>query len=700
MNKRRLHIIYIRPSTYDDDGYVLRYWRGVLPSNTLACLASLTESVAQSGELGPDVAVTVDVYDDTVQRIPVKRIARLNRRRDTTVVVGFAGVQTNQFPRAADLALELRAQGVQVMIGGFHVSGMLALFDEPSPELQRLLDAGVALVKGEAEAPGVLAGVLQDALNGGLKPVYDITELPDLEHAPVPRAHKKLRRKFLMGRMATIDTSRGCPFNCSFCTIVNVQGRKMRHRSAACVVKAIEENYARGVSAYFFTDDNFSRNPVWEEILDGLIALRERGLDVIFMIQVDTLAHRIPRFVEKAAQAGCYLAFVGMESVNPKNLDAVGKRHNDASDYAEMVRIWHRSKIQVHVGYIVGLPHDTRGSVHRDVEVLSNHVKVDFASLFMLTPLPGSRDHWRMVEDGVPLDADHNNYDGLHETFKHPRMGAGQWRAAYDDAMMSLYSTENMVNVLLRLPEEHRRHIFWTFMWYRYCALEGLHPMSTGLIRRKQRRSRRPAFVRESVPRYAWRRMRDTYRGVRRYVQLFFEFQEVWMLTRKPDDVRWQTLADLRARWADVRLRIEESDLRGRYDDAAGEIKAMLATTAERLHHLSRAGQGLSLRARRRLGRQAREVDAYLRQFDVQVPGWRTVARAEQYVGEKVVAGYEDLAIRYVAKRRRFNAYRRDIVERIKTGRLLTLDVAKLPYALLFEIVFAFRFGFSVLAHK
>jgi len=700
MRKKRLHVVYIRPSTYDDDGYVLRYWRGVLPSNTLACLASLTESVADSGALGADVSVTVDVYDDTVQRIPVRKLARLNRRPDTTVVVGFAGVQTNQFPRAAHLAIELRAYGIQVMIGGFHVSGMLALFDKPSYELQPLLDSGVTLVKGEAEAPGVLAGILRDALNGGLKPVYDITEFPNLEHAPVPHAHEKLRNKFLMRKMATIDTSRGCPFNCSFCTIINVQGRKMRHRSAACVLKAIEENYARGISVYFFTDDNFSRNPVWEEILDGLIALRKRGLDVVFMMQVDTLAHRIPRFAEKAQRAGCYLAFVGMESVNAKNLEAVGKRQNDVDDYADMVRTWHRHKVQVHVGYIIGLPYDTRESLHHDIEVLTNQVRVDFASLFMLVPLPGSRDHREMVDNCVPLDADHNNYDGLHETFKHPRLAAGQWRAAYDDAMTDLYSKENVVNVLLRLPKEHRSHMFWTFIWYRYCALEGLHPMSTGLFRRKQRKARRPTFRRESVPQYVCRRIKDSVRGVRRYMQLFFDFQEVWMLTRKPEDLRWQALADLRAKWADVRLRIDDSDLRGRYDDAARELKAMLASTADRLRQLSKAPQGLSFRARRRLRRQAREVEGYLRQFDVQVPGWRTVARAEQYVSEKVVAGYEELAIHYVAKRRRFNAYRKDLVERLKSGRLLTLDVARLPYALLFEVLFAVRFGFGVLAQK
>lgn len=699
MNTKRLHVVYIRPSRYDDDGYVVRFWRGVLPSNTLCCLESLTKSVAASGEVGTDIAVTVDTFDDTVQRIPVKRIARINREPDTRVVVGFVGVQSNQFARASDLAIELRDAGVQVMIGGFHVSGMLALFEQPSYELQRLLDRGVALVKGEAEAPGALARILRDAAYGEMRPVYDIREFPDLEHAPVPRASEKLQHKFFTKSMATIDTSRGCPFKCSFCTIINVQGRRMRHRSAACVLNAVEENYARGVFEYFFTDDNFSRNPVWEEILDGLIALRERGMEVRFMMQVDTLAHKIPGFVEKAARAGCYLTFIGMESVNPENLEAVGKRQNHAGGYAEMVEQWHEQNVEVHVGYIIGLPHDTRESLRLDMETLCNEVKVDLASLFMLTPLPGSRDHQQMVKDCRGIDADYNNYDSLHETFRHPRMAPGQWRAAYDDAMRFLYSKESIVTRLLQSTRERARHLFWESAWYRYAALEGCHPMATGLFRLKDRKSRRPIFTRENVLRYTWRRAKDAAHGLKRYAGLFFDFQEIWMLTRKPEDPRWQTLADLRARWAVVQRRVEECDLRGRCEDAAQEMRGMLSAASERMVQLSRAGVHLSHSARRRLAEKSCEIEAYLRTFDVR-PNWRRVADAERFFNENILAGYEEAVIRYVAQRRRFNAYRRDFIERIKTGRVLTLNVGRIPYALLFEMTLACRFAFQVLTQR
>ncbi len=697
MPPHRLHVVYIRPSKYDDDGYVMRFWRGVLPSNTLACLEGLTRTLAEQAALGSDVALTVDVFDDTVQHIPIARLARMNRRPDTRVVVGFAGVQSNQFCRAGDLALELRAAGVPVMIGGFHVSGMLALFGEPTPDLQRLLDGGVTLVKGEAEAPGVLEQILRDALHDEMKPIYDIQEFPDLTSAPVPRVNTKLQRRFLTKQMATIDTSRGCPFNCSFCTIINVQGRKMRYRSADCVLKAIDENYANGISVYFFTDDNFSRNPVWEDVFNGLIARRERGMNVIFMMQIDTQAHKIPGFVEKAARAGCYLTFIGMESVNQKNLAAIGKKQNHVDQYGDMVDLWHRNNVQVHVGYIIGLPHDSRESIRQDMEVLLNQVRVDIASLFMLTPLPGSKDHWRMVQEGVPMDADFNNFDSQHETFRHPCMAPGEWRASYNEAMRTLYSTESIVNALLRAPRSHRSHIFWTSMWYRYCAIENVHPMSTGFLRLKDRRSRRPFFAQESIASYAWRRAKDAAHDIRHYLELFFEFQEIWMLTRKPEDPRWKTLAEIRARWALARQRIMECDPRGRYDEAAQEVRLMLTTLSENYRQLSRRRTEFSFLMRKRLQRKAREAENYLRQFELQAPRWHDIVNAERYIGDRIVAGYEELAIRYVAKRRRFNAWRHDFVDRIRTGHILPMDLGRAVYAAAYEFVFAVRFGLGVL---
>src|SRR5439155_4296344 len=149
-SSRTLRLVLIKPSRYDDDGYVVRHWRGVLPSNTLAAMYSLTEQVASSGDLGEGVTASLDAYDETVHRVDPEAIARRHRPRrpaDLTVVA-LVAVQTNQWPRAADLALEFRRRGLPVLVGGFHVSGVLELFPEPTAELQELLDAGVTLVHG------------------------------------------------------------------------------------------------------------------------------------------------------------------------------------------------------------------------------------------------------------------------------------------------------------------------------------------------------------------------------------------------------------------------------------------------------------------------------------------------------------------------------------------------------------------------
>ena len=694
---RKLSVIYILPSRYDDEGYVRRYWRGVLPSNTLACLKSLTLDLARSGELGPDVEVSVDIYDETVQRLPLRRIVRRHHRGDGQVLVGFAGVQSNQFPRARDIALQLRAEGVPVMIGGFHVSGILCMFDTPSPELRDIMDQGVTLVRGEAESPGALAGILRDALEGELKPLYDITPPPDIRDAAVPQPDAEYLRRFVFKNMGTIDTSRGCLFNCSFCTIINVQGRTMRCRSAEAILRSIESNYERGINVYFFTDDNLARSPVWRDVFAGLARMREAGRRVKFMMQVDTQAWKIPDFLEEATAAGCYLVFVGMESINPANLAAVGKRQNKVGEFAEMVAAWHEASILVHVGYIIGFPYDTTESVRRDIAVLKDHIKVDEASFFMLTPLPGSRDHYDMVVNRVPMDADLNNFDSFHETFRHSKLAPGGWYALYREAWDAFYGKEHLVDILLRTPHDKYWQVFWLSLWNRYASLQGSHPMVTGWVRFKARKDRRPELPRESVPRYAVRRLKDWFTFAQLLVRLFYEFQEIWMLTRRQDDPRWKTLADLRMRWAEARFRLSDFDVAGKRDAAVVELRGVLRSASERLTALSERRKSLSHRAQRRVRRKIEEIDGYIRFIDVPSPTWQQVVQAERYVGESLVAGYEELAIRYVAQRRRFNAYRQECWQRLKTGRILTLNLSPIPRLLLFELVVGLRFGFTFL---
>lgn len=179
----RVDLYLIKPSNYDDDGYVVRYYRGVLPSNTLACLATLTDQALKSEALA-GIRFRTHLIDETVSWVDCKRISQ-SQKPETRTIVALVGVQTNQFPRAADLAKSLLARKVTVILGGFHISGSLAMLPGTPPEIQELVDLGATVVGGEVEERW--GKILEDAVFGCLSPVYDFTGDPrDLDSAPLP----------------------------------------------------------------------------------------------------------------------------------------------------------------------------------------------------------------------------------------------------------------------------------------------------------------------------------------------------------------------------------------------------------------------------------------------------------------------------------------------------------------------------------
>src|SRR5271169_5267251 len=182
---RRFQLVLIKPSHYDDDGYVIRWWRALIPSNSLAAIYGIAADCAERQVLGPDVAIDIEVLDETNTRIDVPALLSRFRRHGDFGLVALVGVQSNQYPRALDIARPLRAAGIAVAIGGFHVSGCLSMLDSRAVDLDSCRALGIAMFAGEAE--GRLDGVLRDAAAGRLAPVYDfMADLPGLEAAPVP----------------------------------------------------------------------------------------------------------------------------------------------------------------------------------------------------------------------------------------------------------------------------------------------------------------------------------------------------------------------------------------------------------------------------------------------------------------------------------------------------------------------------------
>ena len=319
-NRRRFLLFLIKPSHYDDDGYVIQWMKSALPSNSLACLYGIAKDAMENAALGEDVDIEIFPLDETSTRIRPDNIARQIKDAGGFGLVGFVGVQSNQFPRVMDCARPLRAAGIPVCIGGFHVSGCLAMLKETPGSLKEALDLGISLFAGEAE--GRFADVLRDAAGGRLKPIYNyLDDLPNLDGATHPiMPRENVARTISM--ISSFDAGRGCPFLCSFCTIINVQGRKSRYRTADDIEEIVRSNHKNGVRYFFITDDNLARNRNWEAIFDRLIQLRQDGLNSRFVIQVDTACHKNPRFIEKAAAAGVKRVFIGLENIDPDNLIA------------------------------------------------------------------------------------------------------------------------------------------------------------------------------------------------------------------------------------------------------------------------------------------------------------------------------------------------------------------------------------------
>jgi radical SAM superfamily enzyme YgiQ (UPF0313 family) len=561
---RRINMFLIKPSNYDDDGYVVTHFRGVLPSNTLSCLAALTEDVLKKKSLGEGLDIRVHLLDETVQKIPVKKICRTAKRSNAQTIVCLVGVQSNQFPRASDLARQFRAGDCTVLIGGFHVSGYLAMLPQIPPDIQALMDAGVSIVKGEVEE--TWAGILKDALDGNLKPLYDfVDDKPDLYDKPIPLIDTRLLKRFMASNFGTIDCGRGCPFNCSFCTIINVQGRKMRVRSAECIATAIRENWHRSkVNFYFFTDDNFARNLHWEKIFDALIDLREKeNIDLRFMMQVDVLSYKIKDFVEKARRAGCTQVFIGMESINPESLKDAAKAQNQAADYSNLIQAWHNVEIATHVGYILGFPHDSPESVRQDLQRLMHEIRVEQASFFLLTPLPGSRDHLEMTQRGEYMDADYNKFDSIHETMHYPHFSApGSLKAMYFEAWETFYSFDNMKRILLRSSPRNYWNILRNFIWYKNAALiERRHPMMGGFFRRKNRATIRPGFPVPSRWAFAKMRVREISAYLKAMVKLILEMEELWLQTRVRSEAEQRVVEEMSRLRASARRRLSLAEI-------------------------------------------------------------------------------------------------------------------------------------------
>jgi radical SAM superfamily enzyme YgiQ (UPF0313 family) len=296
---------------------------------------------------------------------------------------------TSQANRAYEVATHFRRLGVPVVMGGIHATMCL-------DEVMERVDS---VVTGEAE--GIWPQVLKDARHGRLKRRYD-GGFAEINDVPLAR-HDLLAAGYAFG---AVQTTRGCPLNCSFCSVTAFNGARYRQRPIPDVVRefqSVREKYVLVV------DDNLigTRPDHIARAKDLFRAMAQANLRKEWVAQATINFADDEELLALAAKAGCRGVFIGFESPTPEGLRELGKKFNllKGRDFRASVRRIQRHKILVVGSFIIGLDVDEPGIGQRIAEVASQY-RVDNLNVLFLTPLPGTR-LWDQMksEDRIALDA-------------------------------------------------------------------------------------------------------------------------------------------------------------------------------------------------------------------------------------------------------------------------------------------------------
>ncbi len=374
---------------------------GVITPRWLYVLASAT----------PAAYGTPRLIDETLEQIDIQSV-------EAGDVVGI-GIHSGNAHRAYEVGKLARARGAWVVFGGIHAS----LYpDEPIVH-----GGGHAVVRGDGDA--IWATVLDDCAKGDVKPLYDAGRLDADQFLPA-RWDLLPRNRYMW---ASVQTVRGCPKHCSFCSVWRTDGQRPRQRSVDAVVEEIVDLRRRGFRYIALADDNFypvtladlaaaSRRrddsrlrmlqALREERFDLLRRLARLPEDTIFFTQITLEAAEDPAFLDAMSAAHIVGALVGVEAVTAEGLKDIYKDFNLAgNELVQRLRAFKAHGIHVLGSFIFGLPSDQPSTFEATAQ-LAEDAELTFAQFVPLTPFPGTVDFEKWAQkadaegqqvDGIPL---------------------------------------------------------------------------------------------------------------------------------------------------------------------------------------------------------------------------------------------------------------------------------------------------------
>jgi radical SAM superfamily enzyme YgiQ (UPF0313 family) len=431
-----MRILLIQPSRFRG-GRLDRRRRRWLLGMTLPYVAALTP---------PDIRV--EIKDDLLEEITFKEEADL---------VALT-CMSHQAPRAYQLAAGFRRRGIPVVMGGFHAT----LAPE---ECQEHADA---LVLGEAEE--AWPRLLEDFRTGSLKPRYQGSKLSNLKNLPVPRYDLLDLKRYKLLNIPS-QTTRGCPYNCSYCEVTQVYGGKFRHRPVEEVIHEIKEiRRLTGSDFIYFVDDNFVANRRHAmAIMEQLIPLK-----LIYGCLATANVGDDPEVLDLMARSGCLHVNIGMETISPESLKAINKKQNKIKDYERQFRALRDRGIGFSVNVMFGLDGDRPDIFDTTVDFLIR-VKAPVAFMFILAPRPGTKVRDQLLAEGRIFDHDWTNYCGLNAVYHPKHMTPRQLEEGYWRANRRFYS----LSAILRrqTPHLYSWHMLPFNLWFAWCVRRRFQPL-------------------------------------------------------------------------------------------------------------------------------------------------------------------------------------------------------------------------------
>jgi len=396
--KDRPKLLIISPS------WSHNWWRGgkvLAPPLSLPLLAGLTPR-----------DVDVRLIDEHVEKI------------DTNAPADWVAItcMTASAPRAYEIADAFRQRGIPVVMGGIHPS---VIPDEASAHAD-------AVVVGEAEP--VWQKIIQDFAGNRLKPRYQHDGFCDLVGLPYPRRELLSGDRYLT--INTVQTARGCPNGCSFCSVGAVFGRRFRFRPIAEVVDEI-----RSLHGWIgFVDDNIVGHPRRaKELFEALIPLKIRWVG-----QGDLSMAKDPELMSLAVRSGCHALFVGLESISQENLRATHKAPNIGLDMSAAIGTIHKAGIEIIGSFVLGLDGDTQDVFERTAAFAKKHNFVA-AQFSILTPFPGTAIFQELKDAGRITDRNWSHYTMSEVAFEPRHMTADELKAGQRAVQRDFYSVQSIL---------------------------------------------------------------------------------------------------------------------------------------------------------------------------------------------------------------------------------------------------------------